>query len=242
MAWKHNGRTIKIGKAWVSDDNTKYPRQWNNLTTSEKNSAGLVWEDDPTPLGAYDSFYYWGWNSDGTAQNVQSKLKNCGFSVHVVNGAITKRISFGACVPIPTTKSFGGAIAGSKSSAGFGLGRFNEIPALSDLCVISGTTATQYDCGDIKAMGGFHHSGAEDFPDEGDKVKLRKNYTYDGGVDSFVFYANPPSFQSEPAKYLALALGERTSTCVGVCFDKTIVGFIVIEIATATVVVKYNCS
>ena len=36
MAWKHNGRTIKIGKAWVSDDNTKYPRQWNNLTTSEK--------------------------------------------------------------------------------------------------------------------------------------------------------------------------------------------------------------
>ena len=67
MAWKHNGRTIKIGKAWVSDDNTKYPRQWNNLTTSEKNSAGLVWEDDPTPLGAYDSFYYWGWNSDGDA-------------------------------------------------------------------------------------------------------------------------------------------------------------------------------
>ena len=67
MAWKHNGRTIQIGKAWVSDNNTKYPRQWNNLTTSEKNSAGLVWEDDPTPLAPFDKFYYYGWNSDGDA-------------------------------------------------------------------------------------------------------------------------------------------------------------------------------
>ena len=67
MAWKHNGRTIQIGKAWVADDNTKYPRQWNNLTDAEKKSAGLVWEDDPTPLGAFDSFYYYGWNSDGDA-------------------------------------------------------------------------------------------------------------------------------------------------------------------------------
>ena len=25
MPWKHNGRTIKIGKSWVSDDNIKYP-------------------------------------------------------------------------------------------------------------------------------------------------------------------------------------------------------------------------
>ena len=67
MAWKHNGRTIKIGKAWVADDNTKYPRQWNNLTDAGKKSAGLVWEDDPTPLGSFDNFYYYGWNSDGDA-------------------------------------------------------------------------------------------------------------------------------------------------------------------------------
>ena len=67
MAWKHNGRTIQIGKAWVSDNNYKYPRQWNNLTDAQKNSAGLVWEDDPTPLGSFDNFYYYGWNSDGDA-------------------------------------------------------------------------------------------------------------------------------------------------------------------------------
>ena len=47
MVWKHNGRTIPTGKAWVSDDNTKYPRQWNSLSDEQKKSAGLVWEDDP---------------------------------------------------------------------------------------------------------------------------------------------------------------------------------------------------
>ena len=66
MAWKHNGRTIKIGKAWVSDDNTKYPRQWNNLTDAEKKSAGLVWEDDPV-VESYDDRFYW-------AKDVERKL------------------------------------------------------------------------------------------------------------------------------------------------------------------------
>ena len=67
MPWKHNGRVITIGKAWVSDDNIKYPRQWNNLSSKSKESAGLVWEDDATPLGPFDNFYYYGWNSDGDA-------------------------------------------------------------------------------------------------------------------------------------------------------------------------------
>jgi len=67
MAWKHNGRVIKIGKAWVADDNTKHPRGWVNWDSTRKEAMGLVWEDDPTPLGAFDSFYYWGWNSDGDA-------------------------------------------------------------------------------------------------------------------------------------------------------------------------------
>jgi hypothetical protein len=36
MAWKHNGRVIKIGKAWVADDNTKHPRGWVNGMLIEK--------------------------------------------------------------------------------------------------------------------------------------------------------------------------------------------------------------
>ena len=58
MAWKHNGRVITVGKAWVSDDNIKYPRQWNNLTDAEKKSAGLVWEDDPV-VETFDNRFYW---------------------------------------------------------------------------------------------------------------------------------------------------------------------------------------
>ena len=54
MAWTHNGRTITIGTAWVSDDNKKYPRQWNNLTDAEKKSAGLVWKDDEV-VETYDN-------------------------------------------------------------------------------------------------------------------------------------------------------------------------------------------
>jgi len=67
MAWKHNGRTIQVGKAWVADDNTKHPHTWTKWSATEKEGWGLVWEDDPTPLAPYDNFYYWGWNGDGDA-------------------------------------------------------------------------------------------------------------------------------------------------------------------------------
>ena len=66
MVWKHNGRTIQVGKAWVSDDNTKYPAQWNNLSDERKKSAGLVWEDDPV-VQTFDKRFYW-------AKDVERKL------------------------------------------------------------------------------------------------------------------------------------------------------------------------
>jgi len=67
MAWKHNSRVIKIGKGWIADDNTKHPRGWLRWDAARKEAMGLVWEDDPTPLGSFDNFYYYGWNSDGDA-------------------------------------------------------------------------------------------------------------------------------------------------------------------------------
>ena len=67
MVWKHNGRTIQVGKAWVADDNTKHPRGWVRWDADRKEAMSLVWEDDPTPLAPYDNFYYYGWNSDGDA-------------------------------------------------------------------------------------------------------------------------------------------------------------------------------
>ena len=68
MVWKHNGRVIQLGKAWVSDNNTKYPRQWTNLSDAEKRSAGLVWEDDPV-VETFDNRFYW-------AKGIERKLED----------------------------------------------------------------------------------------------------------------------------------------------------------------------
>ena len=57
MAWKHNGRIIQIGKAWIADDNTKHPRGWANWSADRKKAMSLVWEDDPV-VKTYDDRFY----------------------------------------------------------------------------------------------------------------------------------------------------------------------------------------
>ena len=66
MAWLHNGRTIKIGKAWVADDNTKHPRGWVNWSADRKEAMSLVWEDDPV-VETFDNKFYW-------AKDIERKL------------------------------------------------------------------------------------------------------------------------------------------------------------------------
>ena len=57
MAWKHNGRIIQVGKAWIADDNTKHPRGWVNWNADRKKAMSLVWEDDPV-VKTYDDRFY----------------------------------------------------------------------------------------------------------------------------------------------------------------------------------------
>ena len=64
MAWKLSGTTIRAGRSWTDANGIKHPTNWMSWTDDEKKAVGLAWTDD---LGAYDSFYYWGWNSDGDA-------------------------------------------------------------------------------------------------------------------------------------------------------------------------------
>lgn len=47
--WKHNGREIRVGKSWTSDDGLKHPSNWAVWSDDEKAAFGLVWEDDPAP-------------------------------------------------------------------------------------------------------------------------------------------------------------------------------------------------
>jgi len=67
MAWKYGERTLKVGKGWTDDNGYKHPYNWVNAWTDQnKTDWGVTFEDD-TVLGAFDNFYYWGWNSDGDA-------------------------------------------------------------------------------------------------------------------------------------------------------------------------------
>jgi len=84
MAWKYGNTYLKAGKSWKSSDGVTYPSNWMIWSDTHKTDVvGLTWEDDPTPLGYYDSEYYYGWNSDGNALRPKpladlkiSKLKN----------------------------------------------------------------------------------------------------------------------------------------------------------------------
>ena len=65
MAWKYGQKTLRVGKAWVDDEGFKHPPSWVQWTDSNKKKWGVTWEDDPTPLAPFDSFYYSGYDSDG---------------------------------------------------------------------------------------------------------------------------------------------------------------------------------
>ena len=66
MPWKHNERTIREGKAWVSDTGVKHPAVWMRWSDSEKRDNGLTWEDPPASEAAFDDRFYWGRQTDGT--------------------------------------------------------------------------------------------------------------------------------------------------------------------------------
>ena len=57
MPWKHNSRTIREGRGWISDDGLKHPQNWASCwSDADKKSFGLTWEDPPA---AFDSRFYW---------------------------------------------------------------------------------------------------------------------------------------------------------------------------------------
>ena len=66
MPWKKkDGTAIQVGKAWVGDDNTKYPAVWTRFTDTELKSFGLTWEDPPAEPTPYDNRFYSGRDDKG---------------------------------------------------------------------------------------------------------------------------------------------------------------------------------
>ena len=66
MPWKTaDGTYLREGSSWKDSAGIKHPSNWMIWTEDyKKNTMKLTWEE---PLGSFDSFYYWGWNSDGDA-------------------------------------------------------------------------------------------------------------------------------------------------------------------------------
>ena len=66
MPWKTaDGTYLREGRGWTDSNGIKHPSNWMIWTEDyKKNTMSLTWE---APLGPFDSFYYWGWNSDGDA-------------------------------------------------------------------------------------------------------------------------------------------------------------------------------
>ena len=56
MAYKYKERTLKVGKAWVDDENFKHPYRWVQWSDADKEKWGVTWEDDPDT--SYDSTFY----------------------------------------------------------------------------------------------------------------------------------------------------------------------------------------
>lgn len=59
--WQHNGRTIKEGSSWKSDDGIIHPSNWAVWSDEVKKSFGLVQVADPKP---WNNLFYHGWDAD----------------------------------------------------------------------------------------------------------------------------------------------------------------------------------
>tara|TARA_R100000278_G_scaffold111217_2_gene88684 strand:- start:1086 stop:1589 length:504 start_codon:yes stop_codon:yes gene_type:complete len=113
MPWKHNSRTIREGRGWISDDGLKHPQNWANCwSDADKKSFGLTWEDPPA---AFDRRFYWDADtakslddvtqSDGSVaeglktQWVRSTKKTANSLLSSSDWYVTRKLESGSAIP-----------------------------------------------------------------------------------------------------------------------------------------------
>ena len=58
MPWKHDGKSITVGRSWTSSEGIVHPKNWNSVwSDDDKKSFGLTWEK-PIVEKPYDSRFY----------------------------------------------------------------------------------------------------------------------------------------------------------------------------------------
>jgi hypothetical protein len=82
--WKHNGRTIRVGKAWTADNGVQNPANWHIWSASEKIAAGVVEVIEETPPDS--RLYTWSMGSDGKISKTARNLDDTGSGDNLVLG------------------------------------------------------------------------------------------------------------------------------------------------------------
>ena len=75
MPWKHNGKTIRLGKSWIADDGTQHPATWSRWSDDDKKSKGLTWENPLASEAPYDDKFYLGRQTDGALIERKQMMK-----------------------------------------------------------------------------------------------------------------------------------------------------------------------
>jgi len=70
--WKHSGKTIQEGRAWIGESGIQNSPQWNLWTVAEKEAAGLEEFAPATPPD--NRLYTWSQNADGTIDSIPKAL------------------------------------------------------------------------------------------------------------------------------------------------------------------------
>ena len=70
--WKYNGRTIRVGKAWVDDNGIQHPPNWHIWSPSDKAAAGVTEVVEETPPDS--RLYTWSMGSDGKITKTAKSL------------------------------------------------------------------------------------------------------------------------------------------------------------------------
>ena len=56
--WKYKSKFIQVGRSWTDDNGRKFPANWNSMTRSQKERAGLIWVTVKPPPVFDERFYY----------------------------------------------------------------------------------------------------------------------------------------------------------------------------------------
>jgi hypothetical protein len=100
--YKYNGKVIRAGRAWSSDDGTQHPANWMRMSDERKAEIGLVYEADPDT--SYDNRFYWSKGVERALEDVNETNED-GTPMLDINGqqVVTKGLKSNAIAQVKVT-------------------------------------------------------------------------------------------------------------------------------------------